>query len=112
MLPSNLIPINLALFYPKSLDLIVLNIESNDSWGVEIKCPISKFNKNIDEVLNDKSFYLEMVDDRKVQLKRSHKYFYQIQGQLFCSGLKVDFVVWFGDMKPLHVETVTYHNNK
>ena len=32
----------------------------------------------------------------KIQLNRSYKYFYQIQGQMFCTQLRrVDFVVYF-----------------
>ena len=73
------------------------------TWGVEIKCLSSKLDQSINDVLKDKKFYLEKVNG-KIQLKRSHKYFYQIQGQMFCSRLKrVDFVVYFGKNVPLHV---------
>ena len=42
-------------------------------------------------------------------MKRSYKYFYQIEGQMFCTRLKtVDFVIHFGKNVPLYVETVTF----
>ena len=42
----------------------------------------------------------------------SRKYFYQIQGQMFCTQLKRgDFVVYFGKNVPLYVETVTFDEN-
>ena len=42
-------------------------------------------------------------------MKKSHKYFYQIQGQMFCTQLKrVDFVIHFGKNVPLYVKTVTF----
>ena len=42
----------------------------------------------------------------------SRKYFYQIQGQMFCTQLKRgDFVIYFGKNVPLYVETVTFDEN-
>ena len=44
-----------------------------------------------------------------VELKKNHVYYYQIQGQMFCSGLrKVDLVVWFGDNQPLFIQSIIY----
>ena len=58
--------------------------------------------------LQDKRFYLHKKDGN-ICLKENHSYYYQIQGQMFCSQLKrVDFVVWFGNDLPLHVQTVTF----
>ena len=55
--------------------------------------------------MKDKKFYLEKANG-KIQLKMSHKYFYQVQGQMFCTQLKrVDFAVYFGKNVPLHVGT-------
>ena len=91
-----------------SLDAVIKNVDSGERWGVEIKCPFSKFSQNIDLVVSDKKFYLQKKDNN-ISLKKSHKYFYQIQGQMFCSNLnRVDLVVWFGNDKPLFVETVTF----
>ena len=47
----------------------------------------------------------------KIQLKSSHKYFYQIQGQMFCTQLKrLGFDVCFRKNVPLqlYVETVMF----
>ena len=80
-------------------------------WGIEIKAPFSKFNSPLSEALLDKRFFL-MKKNEVVKLKRNSKYFFQIQGQMFCSGLKrIDLVVWFGDDHPLFIETVKYDEN-
>ena len=91
-----------------SLDAIITDMDTDEKWGVEIKCPSSKFNQPLEDVLQDKSFYLHKKDGI-ICLKENHSYYYQIQGQMFCSQLKrVDFVVWFGNDLPLHVQTVTF----
>ena len=83
-----------------SLDGIVTS--DGDSWGLEIKCPFSKYNSSLTEALKDKKFFL--IEKQKVELKRGHSYFYQIQCQMFCTGLqRVDLVVWFGDQEPLFI---------
>ena len=44
-----------------------------------------------------------------IKLKQQNPYYFQIQGQMFCSGLKtIDFVVWFGNSEPLFVETIWF----
>ena len=80
----------------------------NETWGLEIKCPFSKYNMSLQEALKDKKFFL-VEDGGNFKLKRKHAYFYQVQGQMFCANLKrVDFVVWFGTGRPLFVETIWY----
>ena len=92
-----------------SLDACVTDINTNTEWGVEIKCPSSKVGLGIEAVLQDRKFYLHRESNGTIKLKNSHPYFYQIQGQLFCSQLdRVDFVVWFGDNVPLYVETIKF----
>ena len=92
-------------FLGASLDSIVTNVDNLETWGVEIKCPSSKLDQSVNDVLKDKKFYLEKANGNN-QLKRSHKYFYQIQGQMFCTQLKrVHFVVYFGKNVPVYVET-------
>ena len=82
-------------FLGASLDSIVTNMDKLETWGVEIKCPSSKLDQSINDVFKDRKFYLERANG-KIQLKRSHKYFYQIRGQMFCTQSKrVDFVVYF-----------------
>ena len=77
------------------------------TWGLEIKCPYSKLNSSLDKSLQDKTFFLKK--GKEVELRRNHPYFYQVQGQMYCTGLKrVDFVVWFGDKEPLFVSSIDY----
>ena len=98
-------------FLRASLDSIVTNVDNLETRGVENKCPSSKLDQSINDFLKDKKFYLEKANG-KIQLKRSHKYFYQIQGQMFCTKLKrVNFVVYFGKNVPLYVETVTFNES-
>ena len=98
-------------FLGASLDSVVTNVDNLETWGVEIKCPSSKLDQSINDVLKDKKFYLEKANG-KIQLKRSQKYFYQIQGHMFCTQLRrLDFVVYFGKNVPLYVETVTFDEN-
>ena len=60
-------------------------------------------------ILKDKRFYFEKTNG-KIELKRSQKYFYQIQGQV--SQLKgVSLYICNGKNVPLYVETVTFDEN-
>ena len=64
--------------------------------------------RTLAEALESKSFFL-CQSGGKVCLKKNHRYFYQIQGQMFCSNLnKADFVVWFSDTEPIYVETIFF----
>ena len=75
---------------------------------VEIKCPSSKLDQSVNDVLKDKKAYLEKANG-KIQLKRSHKYFYQIQGQTFYTkSRRVNFIVCFRKNVPLYVDTVRF----
>ena len=86
-------------FLGTSLDGLVFN--NGDLYGLEIKCPYSKFNKSLQEALCDKKIFLH--ESNGIKLKRRHPYYYQVQGQMFCASLKkVDLVVWFD---------VVYRNN-
>ena len=71
---------------------------------MEIKCPSSKLDQSINDVLEKAN--------GKIQLKRSHKYFYQIQGQMFSTQLKrVNFLVYFGKNVPLYDGTIKFDEN-
>ncbi|XP_065056985.1 uncharacterized protein LOC135685107 [Rhopilema esculentum] len=95
-----------CLYLGASLDGIVTH--KNEKWGLEIKCPFSKFNCTLKEAVLGKKFFLQNVGGN-IKLKRQHPYYFQIQGQMFCSGLKtIDFVVWFGNSEPLFVETIWF----
>ena len=93
-------------FLGASLDGIVKC--ANETWGLEIKCPFSKFNGSLKDALSDKKFFLAKDGDNGM-LKRRHPYYFQLQGQMLCAKLhRVDFVVWFGDAEPLFIESIQY----
>eukprot|EP00795_Rhopilema_esculentum_P004939 gene4939-21279_t len=80
----------------------------SEKWGLEIKCPFSKYNSSLDDAIKDRNFFLKQTSEG-VKLKRRHKYYFQVQGEMFCANLRrVDFVVWFGDNKPLFIESIFY----
>jgi len=61
---------------------------------LEIKCPYTHRNNLISEALEHSDFYLTKEDD-KITLKKDHKYWHQIQGQLFLTNrMFCYFVVW------------------
>jgi hypothetical protein len=72
---------------------------STDSYGcLEVKCPISRAGLTLEEAVHKHPFCLKKNDKGEIKLNRSHDYFYQVQDQMFVTGLKwADFVVWFND---------------
>ncbi|KAK7136687.1 hypothetical protein R3I93_016893 [Phoxinus phoxinus] len=70
-----------------SPDGVVFDPTDNPQFGlVEIKCP------NVKNIVDCK--YLQM-DHGFLTLKKSHAYYYQVQGQLLVSGMQwCDFMVW------------------
>ena len=75
---------------------------------LEIKCPYSIRDKTIDDGWKTTDF-LEKVD--KIMLKRSHKYYTQVQAQLALTKCKKGyFVVWTTVGDPL-IETVAFDND-
>ena len=85
------------------------NIFSCDCCGetaMEYKCPYSVRGMLISEVW-DKVEYLEMHEG-KLKLKRGHRYYTQITGEMAMSGLeRLFFVVWTGKGDPF-VELVHF----
>ncbi len=69
--------------------------EVRDRYGmVEYKCPYSVRDTSVNEACNKKDF-MTSLKDGQVTLKRSHKYFYQVQGQMaVCQRSWCDFVIW------------------
>ena len=81
---------------------------NGEKWGLEIKCPYSK--SSLSSALEDKKFFLKK--GKVVSLKKSHPYFYRIQGQMYSTGLKrIDLVVWFGSYEPLFIQSVPYDDS-
>ena len=95
-----------------SLDRIVTFVETNERWGMEIKSPFSKAGMTVEDSCKSKDFYLEKLADESVQLKKSHDYFWQVQGQLYCSNVSLKgiiFIVYFGDNMPLFTQKIPFH---
>ena len=78
-----------------SPDFLVYDPTEASSFGIgEVKCPFSKKDVTIEEASKDKQFFLQNVHG-KIQLKKTHNFFYQIQGCM--ASLNVcwcDFVVF------------------
>ncbi|XP_069110245.1 uncharacterized protein [Argopecten irradians] len=71
-------------------------VNSNASGLLEIKCPASDKWKFVspEECSQDPKFCCEL-NDGKVMLKRTHNYYYQVQGQMALSQKQwCDFVIW------------------
>ena len=82
-----------------SIDRIVTIKDTHEKWGMEIKSPLSKAGRTIEEAR---------------RLKRNHDYYVQTQGQLYCSNLDLKgiiLVVYFGESRPLFVEKIYLDNS-
>lgn len=61
---------------------------------VEIKCPFKHQDHNILQACTDKEFCLQFTEGR-MELKQTHKYYKQVQTQIFVTESQFcDFVVW------------------
>ncbi|XP_076125445.1 uncharacterized protein LOC143104968 isoform X2 [Alosa pseudoharengus] len=61
---------------------------------VEIKCPFKHKDHNILQACTDKEFCLQFTEGR-MELKQTHKYYKQVQTQIFVTESQFcDFVVW------------------
>ena len=78
-----------------SPDFLVFDPKEELSFGIgEVKCPFSKKDVSIDEASKDKQFFLQNING-KIQLRKSHNYFYQIQGCMTSLNVSwCDFVVF------------------
>ena len=98
-----------------SLDRVVTMTDTGKKWGMEIKSPFSKAGMTVDEACKAKRFFFEKLANGSVQLKRNNNYFCQVQGQLYCSIIPLEgimFVVYFGENMPLFVEKIHFENSK
>ncbi|KAJ3655544.1 hypothetical protein Zmor_014669 [Zophobas morio] len=67
----------------------------------EIKCPYSKKWETIKEAAKMKNFCLAL-ENGQTYLKRTHNYYYQIQGQMLITGLTwCDFVIFLKNTREL-----------
>ena len=83
--------------------------ESEDQHGlVEYKCPYSARDTTVDEACQKKDF-MSIMKNGEVVLKRTHKYYYQVQGQMaICKRKWCDFVIW--TPSSLTIERITFDN--
>ena len=85
--------------YGASLDRKVYDPKASGMkvGGLEAKCPYCKRGMTVEQACKDPHFCLYIDDDGLPKLKFGHKYYYQVQGQMYVCSLEwVDFVVWFG----------------
>ena len=62
---------------------------------IEVKCPFSLRNKTFEEALNSRLCCLVKDSSGKLQVKRNHNYYDQVQGCMYVTGrTKCDFVYW------------------
>ena len=97
-----------------SLDRIVTFVDNNEKWGMEIKSPFSKAGMTVRDACKSKNYYLEKLADTSIQLKRNHDYYWQVQGQLYCSNASLKgiiFTVYFEDNMPLFIENIPFHSS-
>ncbi len=74
---------------------------------IEIKCPFSAREKSIADACSQSQFFCKRDSSNKISLKRTHNYYYQVQGQLAVLNLPwCDFVVWTN--RDFCVERVNY----
>ena len=78
-----------------------------DRCGVlEIKCPYKHRNASVYEACQDKSFCCSVLKG-KISLKKTHSFYYQIQGQMALTGRHwCDFFVW--TLKGHYVERIPF----
>ncbi|KAL1434672.1 hypothetical protein MTO96_011447 [Rhipicephalus appendiculatus] len=70
--------------------------DGNEVGLLEVKCPASKAGQAVRDACQDIKFCAELVNG-EVQLKRTHPYYIQVQGQLaITKKLWCDFVLWTG----------------
>ena len=77
-------------------DLVFDSMADHDEQHglAEYKCPYSARDTTVKEACKKKDF-MSTVNNGRVTLKRTHKYFYQVQGQMaICQRNWCDFVIW------------------
>ena len=95
-----------AILHGQKYESIALaKYESEHGRGttvLEIKCPSVVRN----QMINTKRVPFLKEEDGHIFLDNNHDYFYQIQGQLFCTGATIcNFVIYtFKDFKCIHVK--------
>ena len=90
--------------------LVFRDGEDTPTGIIEIKCPFSfRFKPSIEDLtVNGKCLFCYIEETTEaVKLKRSHDYFYQVQGQMAVVGVQwCDFIIWAPAF--IHVERIYY----
>lgn len=85
---------------------------------VEVKCPYSIFEKNIEEAIMNNKLTMWSKERKSAKkgpnfvpkitgINRRHKWYYQVQGQLHITKRNLCyFAIWVGDDLPLRVEKI------
>ncbi|CAC5390637.1 unnamed protein product [Mytilus coruscus] len=96
-------PVNCGINVSKSHPFIAAFPDGiiNDTV-VEVKCP---FVAN-DKMISPKTIPFLLYNDGKLMLNESHNYYYQVQGQMFCTNLKnCHFVVFtLQEVQYIHIK--------
>ncbi|KAH9378518.1 hypothetical protein HPB48_007862 [Haemaphysalis longicornis] len=86
--------------------------EPSGTGLLEVKCPSTQKGKTPEVACTDKKFCCELVGNN-VTLKKSHPYYYQVQGLLAVTGLQwCDFVVYTAHDVPgrdISVERISFN---
>lgn len=80
----------------------------SDNGLLEIKClhAVHKSGKSLMEYLQNKPLCVELQNN-KIKLKRTHSYYYQVQGQLnICKKDVCFFIIYINDQQPLYIEQI------
>ncbi|CAH3041498.1 unnamed protein product [Pocillopora meandrina] len=96
-----------APYLAASPDGKVIDPGCSDQFGLsEVKCPETKYLVTPLDACSDSSFFMEEVDG-KPKLKRTHKYYVQVQGLMGVTGAKwCDFIVY--TRKGMSIERIPF----
>lgn len=93
-----------------SPDGIVYEPRSQEQGLLEIKCPSSAADLSLKEVAEKANFFALLNADGQLLLKKSHQYFYQVQGAMGIMDLLwCDFVIW--SPRFFSVERITFDHD-
>ncbi|CAC5367842.1 unnamed protein product [Mytilus coruscus] len=75
--------------------IVTKKSEACQPWVLEIKCPFKWRFKTVRRTCRDRDFCCEINSENEIQLRKSHHYYSQIQGQMsICQCLRCDFVIY------------------
>ena len=96
-----------SLYLGASPDAKVIDPGRSDPFGLsKVKCPETKYLVTPLDACSDSNFFMEEVDG-KPKLKRTHKYYSQVQGLMGVTGAKwCDFVVYTS--KGISIERISF----